>query len=329
ASSPAAEASPSTSSAQAEAVSDAASYVSSHASPAEEESQERAQAAAEPERPAERPEGAPLYQPAPAPFEATPVPLPPQQEVRVPGAALAAVLSGEAQMSADDAVGGSASSGFDPAPQRDWSTPSAEIDAGRASLGQAVPHPRDAAESPVSSSGLSDAPGHDQSVPSGPVSASAAVPAANRIAPPADPAALAGMIPAPQPRVYGRPTTPTAEEQTPGSVGASSASAAPAGVGGSGFYGGSAHKPQGSGASPVSPSPFFGDSGQRPTGTARVPTAAPSSGLFDPPGAAASEPPAATQFDPVVPAPALPSFDPAVHAPRSTPEPTGRFEAPS
>lgn len=301
----------------------------------------------EPDQPAERQER-PLYQPAPAPIAATPVPLPPQQEVRVPGAALAAALSGERE-EAEAALRASASSGYDPQPG--WSSTPAEArgetDHGHA--GQAVPQPREAVESQVSPSWPTDTPSGD-AASSGPVSASAAVPPANRIAPPADPSALSAVIPPPQPRVYGRPTNPQADEQVSEASATASGSSASLGSGSlfsggssSAFGGGSASgfgaaspfSSSGafSGAStstpeasaPVSPPPFGGDVGQRPTGTARVvPATSPTSGRFEPPGASAAEPPASAP--PVVPAPALAPFDPAVHAPQAVPEATSRFE---
>ncbi|MEV1288344.1 hypothetical protein [Micromonospora sp. NPDC049679] len=230
------------------------------------------------------------YEPPPAvPFAGTPLPLPPQ-EVRVPGAALAASPpddfepaysprpATEAPYRATAAPQTFRSAAPEPqdqgmAAEQAWApqSPAAERPGfdpahSSASVGQPVPHPRDAVE-PQAAVPVSPAaePARPASA-SRAVSASASVPVASRVTPPGDESALPTAMPSPQPRVYGRPAVSERSEEE-----------------------------SQSGYAPPSTPPAFGNPGQRPvSGSARV-----------------APPPAA------VPAPAAPAFDPVVHGPRS------------
>ncbi|MEU2613761.1 hypothetical protein ABZ570_19545 [Micromonospora sp. NPDC007271] len=137
-----------------------------------------------------RAEEPPTYQPAPGPgiSPANAVPLP-QQEQRVPGAALAA------SPPADYAPPAQFAPADEPA-QPGWGTPDAEPD------GPVVPGPRTSPESGAA----------------GAVSASASVPMASRVTPPTDQPLHSSGVSAPQPRVYGRPARPEPED-TPGQDG--------------------------------------------------------------------------------------------------------------
>ncbi|MEV0324866.1 hypothetical protein AB0H63_00235 [Micromonospora echinospora] len=146
-----------------------------------------------------RAENPPAYQPAPGPgiSPANAVPLPPQ-EARVPGASLAASLPADYAPPAPFAppadqppYGEPAGreSGYDAQPGDGWGAEAAQAGA------QGIPHPRTSPESIGGDAG-------------GSVSASASVPVSNRVAPPADQALQQPSMPAPQPRVYGRPARP-------------------------------------------------------------------------------------------------------------------------
>ncbi|NES38646.1 hypothetical protein G3554_21135, partial [Micromonospora sp. PPF5-17] len=144
-----------------------------------------------------RAEDGPAYQPAPGPgiSPANAVPLPPQEQ-RVPGAALAA--SPPADYLPANQFGPAAESaerdpqGYEPE-RAAWGTPEPARAEPQSPAGPVVPAPRTSPES-------------------GAVSASAAVPVASRVTPPADQPLPAAGMPAPQPRVYGRPTRPEDEE---------------------------------------------------------------------------------------------------------------------
>ncbi|MCW3840241.1 hypothetical protein ONA70_09045 [Micromonospora yasonensis] len=142
-----------------------------------------------------RAEEAPLYQAAPGPgiSPANAVPLPPQEH-RVPGAALAA--SPPADYAPSGQFGPAAESadpqGYEPE-RAAWGAPGPSHEEPQSPAGPAVPAPRISPES-------------------GAVSASASVPMASRAAPPLDQPLHETGAPAPQPRVYGRPIRPEAEE---------------------------------------------------------------------------------------------------------------------
>ncbi|MCW3813704.1 hypothetical protein ONA91_04425 [Micromonospora sp. DR5-3] len=139
----------------------------------------------------------PIYQPAPGPgiSPANAVPLPPQEQ-RVPGAALAASPPGDylppAQFAPADR------DPYEPEQSGGWGAPEPPHNDPQSPAGPMVPGPRTSPE----------AGGH--------VSASASVPVASRVTPPADQALHTGGVPAPQPRVYGRPSRPEPED-APGS----------------------------------------------------------------------------------------------------------------
>ncbi|MGW5671881.1 LppU/SCO3897 family protein, partial [Micromonospora sp. NPDC003776] len=143
-----------------------------------------------------RAEDGPIYQPAPGPgiSPANAVPLPPQEQ-RVPGAALAA--SPPADYASSNQFGAAEAAERDPQgyePERSaWGTPEPAREEPQSPAGPVVPAPRTSPES-------------------GAVSASASVPMASRVTPPTDQPLHAAGVPAPQPRVYGRPTRPEAEE---------------------------------------------------------------------------------------------------------------------
>lgn len=144
-----------------------------------------------------RAEDPPVYQPAPGPgISATnAVPLPPQEQ-RVPGAALAA--SPPADYASSNQFGPAAEpaerdpQGYEPE-RAAWGTPEPAHEEPQSPAGPVVPAPRTSPEA-------------------GAVSASASVPMSSRVTPPTDQPLHAAGIPAPQPRVYGRPTRPEAEE---------------------------------------------------------------------------------------------------------------------
>ncbi|MFR9777929.1 hypothetical protein ACL02O_17985 [Micromonospora sp. MS34] len=144
-----------------------------------------------------RAEDAPVYEPAPGPgiSAANAVPLPPQEQ-RVPGAALAAsppsdyMPSGPFGPAAESAEHGP--QGYEPE-RAAWGTPEPTHEESQSPAGPVVPAPRTSPES-------------------GTVSASASVPVASRVTPPTDQQLHGAGVPAPQPRVYGRPTRSEDEE---------------------------------------------------------------------------------------------------------------------
>ncbi|WP_433116710.1 hypothetical protein [Micromonospora sp. CA-246542] len=165
---------------------------------------------------ADRGDEPPVYQPAPAPgiSPANAVPLPPQEQ-RVPGASLAAAPPADyvpptpfAALPEQPAF-----------PERD--TPDVQHDAepvgwGRgeeASAGAAVvPAPRTSPESGAGRAVVPAADADSSAGPAGRASASASVPLASRVMPPADQAMRPASAAAPQPRVYGRPSRPDEDE---------------------------------------------------------------------------------------------------------------------
>ncbi|MEU6203017.1 hypothetical protein ABZ814_05445 [Micromonospora musae] len=169
-------------------------------------------------------ENAPIYQPGPAPgiSPANVVPLPPQEQ-RVPGASLAATPPGDYVPAADfpapatygvptgqpaPATFGAASGQTTPVERADWAPAEA--------TGQGY--------EPEQPAWATEAHSDEQSAPAGPVvpaprtspesgaagrtTASAAVPLASRVLPPADQPLRPDSTSAPQPRVYGRPARP-------------------------------------------------------------------------------------------------------------------------
>ncbi|GAA4566374.1 hypothetical protein GCM10023176_16390 [Micromonospora coerulea] len=151
-----------------------------------------------------RAEESPVYQPAPGPgiSPANAVPLPPQEQ-RVPGASLAAAPPADYVPPAQFAPAAEAHAepaGRDPQPYDSeqsgaapgWGAAEAHQEP-QSPAGPAVPAPRVSPEA-------------------GAVSASASVPLASRVTPPTDQALLPAGSPAPQPRVYGRPSRPEPEE---------------------------------------------------------------------------------------------------------------------
>ncbi|MFD2764002.1 LppU/SCO3897 family protein [Micromonospora eburnea] len=140
-----------------------------------------------------RAEESPIYQPAPGPgiSPANAVPLP-QQEQRVPGAALAASPPTDY---APPAQFEPAAQGYEPE-QAGWGTPEPAREEPQSPAGPVVPGPRTAPDSGAA----------------GAVSASASVPMSSRVTPPTDQPLHPAGVPAPQPRVYGRPTRPEPEE---------------------------------------------------------------------------------------------------------------------
>ncbi|MEU7925908.1 hypothetical protein [Micromonospora sp. NPDC049107] len=165
---------------------------------------------------ADRGDEPPVYQPAPAPgiSPANAVPLPPQEQ-RVPGASLAAAPPADyvpptpfAALPEQPAY-----------PERD--TPDVQHDAepvgwGRgeeASPGAAlVPAPRTSPESGAGRAVVPAADAEPAAGAAGRASASASVPLASRVMPPADQAMRPASAAAPQPRVYGRPSRPEEDE---------------------------------------------------------------------------------------------------------------------
>ncbi|WBB78221.1 hypothetical protein O7606_18510 [Micromonospora sp. WMMD882] len=152
-----------------------------------------------------RAENGPMYQPAPGPgiSPANAVPLPPQ-ETRVPGASLAASPpadyvppSGYAEQGGYSEQGGQG--GFEAEQRGDgWG---GEPQAASAPV---VPQPRTSPES----AGAGEAGGS--------VTASASVPLSSRVTPPTDQALHPTAMPAPQPRVYGRPASPDQSDHSGG-----------------------------------------------------------------------------------------------------------------
>ncbi|WP_433530749.1 LppU/SCO3897 family protein [Micromonospora sp. CA-263727] len=154
-----------------------------------------------------RPEESPVYQPAPAPgiSPANMVPLPPQEQ-RVPGASLAAAPPADyappTPFTGEQAAG--PYPGADqPSGGMGWGQPESRHEEPQSPSGPAIPAPRTSPE----------AAGRATPPPAGGVSASASVPLASRVMPPADHAARPTDTPAPQPRVYGRPSRPEQPEE--------------------------------------------------------------------------------------------------------------------
>ncbi|MGW4151689.1 LppU/SCO3897 family protein [Micromonospora chersina] len=147
-----------------------------------------------------RADDGPIYQPAPGPgiSPANAVPLP-RQEQRVPGAALAAEPPADyASFNPGAESGDRNPRAYEPEQAADagWGTPGPAHEEPQSPAGPVVPGPR---TSPEAGAG-------------GAVSASASVPMASRVAPPADQPLPSTGGSAPQPRVYGRPARPEPEE---------------------------------------------------------------------------------------------------------------------
>lgn len=139
-----------------------------------------------------RAESAPLYQPAPGPgiSPANAVPLPPQ-ETRVPGASLAASPPADYVPPAPYGEPAGRDGGYEAEQPGDgWG---AEAQSAAAA---AIPHPRTSPE------------GQAGGEAGGSITASASVPLSSRVMPPTDQALRPAAMPAPQPRVYGRPAHP-------------------------------------------------------------------------------------------------------------------------
>ncbi|MEU3452687.1 hypothetical protein ABZ671_03650 [Micromonospora sp. NPDC006766] len=158
-------------------------------------------------------EETPIYQPAPGPgiSPANAVPLP-QQEQRVPGAALTdyspppdypppadylppaqfapAAEPADRAYEPEQAAWGAAEP-----EQAAWGAAEPAHEEPQSPAGPMVPGPRTSPESSAA----------------GAVSASASVPMASRLTPPADQSPQEAGVPAPQPRVYGRPARPESE----------------------------------------------------------------------------------------------------------------------
>ncbi|MFV2102550.1 hypothetical protein [Micromonospora sp. LOL_024] len=165
-------------------------------------------AEAEPE--AARAEEVPVYQPAPAPgiSPANMVPLPPQEQ-RVPGASLGGAPPtdyGQPPSFTDDQAGQGARPGTDQAAgATGWGQPESRHDEPQPPAGPVIPAPRISPE----------AEGRPTPPTGGGVTASASVPVASRVMPPADhPLGPTGSV-APQPRVYGRPARSEQAEEPP------------------------------------------------------------------------------------------------------------------
>ncbi|MGC4855998.1 LppU/SCO3897 family protein [Micromonospora sp. DT4] len=182
-------------------------------------------------RDADRGDEPPVYQPAPAPgiSPANAVPLPPQEQ-RVPGASLAAAPP------ADFAP----STPYAPIPEQpaypERDTPDAAIQrdaepagwgrAEKASAGAAVvPSPRTSPEAGAGRAVVPAADAEPATGAAGRASASASVPLASRVMPPADQAMRPASAATPQPRVYGRPAPP--EDNEPEQAGPEAFQAAP------------------------------------------------------------------------------------------------------
>ncbi|MEU4776296.1 hypothetical protein, partial [Micromonospora sp. NPDC023633] len=157
----------------------------------------------------ERAEEPPIYQPAPGPgiSPANAVPLPPQEQ-RVPGASLAAAPPVDYTPPAQFAPEQAGRDGGLPAYEQEqpaWAQPGSRHDEPQSPAGPVVPAPRTSPEA----GGRAAVPSPEGAEPAaGSVSASASVPLASRVLPPADQALRPGGAPAPQPRVYGRPARP-------------------------------------------------------------------------------------------------------------------------
>ncbi|TDC31372.1 hypothetical protein E1166_27955 [Micromonospora sp. KC213] len=154
-----------------------------------------------------RTDPAPIYQPGPAPgiSPANKVPLPPQEQ-RIPGASLAAAPP--ADYAPPTPFGSPAEQPSFGMPGREGSPGGWAADPPQSPAGPMVPAPRTSPE--ADGAGRATAPGTDGTDGGavGRASASASVPMASRVVPPADQALPATGGAAPQPRVYGRPTRP-------------------------------------------------------------------------------------------------------------------------
>ncbi|RGC68836.1 hypothetical protein C5N14_11105 [Micromonospora sp. MW-13] len=164
----------------------------------------------------ERSEDRPLYQPAPAPgiSPANAVPLPPQEQ-RVPGASLAAAPPTQFPPQVQPAVEPAGREGGPPAYEPEpagadngWG----RVEEPQSPAGPVVPAPRLSPEGQASARAAVSLPETGEPA-AGSISASASVPLASRVMPPPDQALLPGGAPAPQPRVYGRPTRPEPAEE--------------------------------------------------------------------------------------------------------------------
>ncbi|PWR05164.1 hypothetical protein DKT68_28385, partial [Micromonospora acroterricola] len=161
----------------------------------------------------------PVYQPAPAPgiSPANAVPLPPQEQ-RVPGASLAAAPPASYVPPTQ----------FSPAPEqpayaeRESPDAAAQYEAeptgwGRAEEpsagGSVVPAPRTSPEAGAGRAVVPAPEAESAAGAAGRASASASVPLASRVMPPTDQAVRPASSPAPQPRVYGRPSRPEPENE--------------------------------------------------------------------------------------------------------------------
>ncbi|MBQ0904294.1 hypothetical protein KBX63_20175, partial [Micromonospora sp. U21] len=159
----------------------------------------------------------PVYQPAPAPgiSPANAVPLPPQEQ-RVPGASLAAAPPANYVPPAQYAPEQPAYA------ERETPDAAAQYEAepagwGRAeespAAGVAVPAPRTSPEAGAGRAVVPSPEAESAAGAAGRASASASVPLASRVMPPTDQAARPSGAPAPQPRVYGRPSRPEPENE--------------------------------------------------------------------------------------------------------------------
>ncbi|WP_432049603.1 LppU/SCO3897 family protein [Verrucosispora sp. NA02020] len=153
---------------------------------------------------------APIYQPAPAPGISpnNMLPLPPQEQ-RVPGASLAAgppADYGQPAAYGVDQSGPTSHPGDQQGGGVAWGQPEPRYDDPQASAAPVIPAPRTSPEADWSAPPTAAAGG---------VSASASVPLASRVTPPADHPPHPAGPPAPQSRVYGRPARSESGESTP------------------------------------------------------------------------------------------------------------------
>ncbi|MGC4886068.1 LppU/SCO3897 family protein [Micromonospora sp. DT227] len=143
-------------------------------------------------------EDGPVYQPAPAPgiSPGHAVPLPAQSQ-RVPGAALAASPPADHAAAAQFGPAERAPQAYEPERgDAGWGAARSAPEEPQSPAGPILPGPRTSPEAGAA----------------GPVSASASVPVASRVTPPADQPAHPTGASTPQPRVYGRPTRPEPED---------------------------------------------------------------------------------------------------------------------
>ncbi|MEV4654679.1 hypothetical protein [Micromonospora sp. NPDC049301] len=161
----------------------------------------------------------PVYQPAPAPgiSPANAVPLPPQEQ-RVPGASLAAAPPANYAPPAQYA-----SVPEQPAyAERENPDAAAQYEAEQTGWGRAeeapaagamVPAPRTSPEAGAGRAVVPVPEAESAAGAAGRASASASVPLASRVMPPTDEVVRPAGAPAPQPRVYGRPSRPEPENE--------------------------------------------------------------------------------------------------------------------